>query len=104
MMQSPFAFLPRICALMPRTWQHSDLGHPLAGLRDAHYCPLGGFATLERRVIIDINDFDETLAGPVGVGRQAPGCQHVLADARLACPKPILPGPSPATCASYRER
>ena len=31
---------------------------------DAHLSNFGGFATPERRVIFDINDFDETLPGP----------------------------------------
>ena len=40
---------------------------------DAHLSNFGLFGTPERRMIFDINDFDETLPGPVGVGRQAPG-------------------------------
>jgi uncharacterized protein (DUF2252 family) len=31
---------------------------------DAHLMNLGGFATPERRLIFDVNDFDETLPGP----------------------------------------
>ena len=38
---------------------------------DAHLSNFGGFAPPDRQLIFDINDFDETLPGPVGVGRQA---------------------------------
>ena len=31
---------------------------------DAHVMNFGGFATPERRLVFDVNDFDETLRGP----------------------------------------
>jgi len=42
---------------------------PVTGLRvqlggDAHLMNFGGYATPERRVVFDVNDFDETLTGP----------------------------------------
>ena len=44
-------------------------GTPTSGLRvqlcgDAHLANFGGFASPERRLIFDVNDFDETLPGP----------------------------------------
>ena len=77
MSQSPFAFYRGSAAVMA-----ADLASTLAsGLRvqacgDAHLMNFGGFATPERNIFFDINDFDETLLGPVGVGRQAAGGQH----------------------------
>jgi len=65
MMQSPFAFYRGSAAIMA-----ADLAStPASGIRvqacgDAHLSNFGGFATPERRVIFDINDFDETLPGP----------------------------------------
>ena len=65
MMESPFAFYRGTADIMA-----ADLATtPVTGLRvqacgDAHLCNFGGFATPERRVIFDINDFDETLPGP----------------------------------------
>jgi len=65
MSHSPFAFYRGAAALMA-----SDLATlPVSGLTvqccgDAHILNFGGFATPERRVIFDINDFDETLPGP----------------------------------------
>jgi len=62
---SPFAFLRGAAAVMA-----SDLsGTPSNGLRvqacgDCHCLNFGGFATPERRLSFDINDFDETSVAP----------------------------------------
>jgi uncharacterized protein (DUF2252 family) len=65
MSQSPFAFYRGSAAVMA-----ADLAStPVSGLRvqscgDAHLMNFGGFATPERNMIFDINDFDETLPAP----------------------------------------
>jgi uncharacterized protein (DUF2252 family) len=65
MLQSPFAFYRGAAAVMA-----ADLAHtPTTGLRvqacgDCHVLNFGGFATPERRIIFDINDFDETSPAP----------------------------------------
>ena len=65
MMQSPFTFYRGSAALMA-----ADLAStPTTGIRvqacgDAHLVNFGLFATPERNVIFDCNDFDETLPGP----------------------------------------
>ena len=65
MLQSPFAFFRGAAAIMAE-----DLAHaPHTGVRvqacgDCHLVNFGGFATPERRIIFDINDFDETLPAP----------------------------------------
>jgi uncharacterized protein (DUF2252 family) len=65
MAQSPFAFYRGAAALMA-----ADLAStPASGLRvqacgDAHLMNFGGFATPERNIFFDINDFDETLPAP----------------------------------------
>jgi len=65
MLVSPFAFYRGAALVMA-----SDLATtPVAGLRvqlcgDAHLSNFGVFGTPERRMIFDINDFDETLPGP----------------------------------------
>jgi uncharacterized protein (DUF2252 family) len=62
MLQSPFAFYRGSAGLMA-----ADLATtPTTGLQvqacgDCHLMNFGGFATPERNVIFDINDFDETL-------------------------------------------
>jgi uncharacterized protein (DUF2252 family) len=42
----------------------------------------GAFASPERRLVFDVNDFDETLPGALGVGRQAAGRESMLIAAR----------------------
>jgi uncharacterized protein (DUF2252 family) len=65
MSQSPFAFYRGAAAVMA-----ADLAStPASGLRvqacgDAHLMNFGGFATPERNIFFDINDFDETLPAP----------------------------------------
>lgn len=65
MLQSPFTFYRGSAALMA-----ADLScTPVSGLiaqccGDCHIQNFGAFATQERNVIIDINDFDETLPAP----------------------------------------
>jgi len=62
---SPFTFFRGAALLMS-----SDLAHtPRSGLNvqacgDAHLSNFGGFASPERELIFDLNDFDETLPGP----------------------------------------
>src|SRR5499427_9693839 len=65
MLLSPFAFYRGGAAIMA-----ADLARtPNTGLRaqlcgDAHLSNFGVFASPERRLVFDINDFDETLPGP----------------------------------------
>jgi len=65
MMQTPFAFFRGAAAIMA-----ADLARtPSTGIRlqacgDCHLVNFGGFATPERRIVFDINDFDETLPAP----------------------------------------
>ena len=65
MMVSPFTFYRGAAKIMA-----ADLaGTPVAGLGtqlcgDAHLSNFGGFASPERLLMFDVNDFDETLPGP----------------------------------------
>jgi uncharacterized protein (DUF2252 family) len=62
---SPFSFYRGAAAIMARdlaTRPRTTLRVQLAG--DAHLANFGGFATPERQMIFDLNDFDETLPGP----------------------------------------
>jgi uncharacterized protein (DUF2252 family) len=62
---SPFTFLRGAAAVMA-----ADLaGTPTSGITvqlcgDAHIGNFGGFAAPDRRLVFDVNDFDETLPGP----------------------------------------
>ena len=65
MMVSPFTFYRGAAKIMA-----ADLAvTPVAGLEaqlcgDAHLSNFGAFASPERRLLFDLNDFDETLPGP----------------------------------------
>src|SRR5215210_9575239 len=65
MVESPFAYFRGAAAAMA-----DDLSRtPTSGLRvqlcgDAHLSNFGGFASPDRDLVFDLNDFDETLPGP----------------------------------------
>lgn len=65
MMVSPFTFYRGAAAVMAEDLK----GTPVAGLPvqlcgDAHLTNFGVFGSPERRLVFDVNDFDETLPGP----------------------------------------
>jgi uncharacterized protein (DUF2252 family) len=65
MLVSPFTFFRGAAAVMA----HDLASTPRAGLQaqlcgDAHLANFGGYASPERRLVFDLNDFDETLPGP----------------------------------------
>jgi uncharacterized protein (DUF2252 family) len=65
MARSPFTFLRGSAGLMA----HDLATTPTTGVRvqacgDCHLLNFGGFATPERRLVFDLNDFDETLPAP----------------------------------------
>ena len=65
MAASAFTFYRGAAALMANdlgTQGNTGLTVQLAG--DAHLANFGGFATAERTLVFDLNDFDETLPGP----------------------------------------
>ena len=65
MLGSPFAFFRGAAGVMAQDLSTT----PVSGLRvqlcgDAHLLNFGGFASPERKLVFDVNDFDETLEGP----------------------------------------
>ena len=65
MMVSPFTFYRGSAKIMAADLEHT----PRAGLMvqlcgDAHLSNFGAFASPERQLLFDLNDFDETLPGP----------------------------------------
>jgi uncharacterized protein (DUF2252 family) len=65
MMVSPFTFYRGAATIMAADLKDT----PVAGLEaqlagDAHLSNFGAFASPERRLLFDLNDFDETLPGP----------------------------------------
>ena len=65
MMESPFAFFRGAAAIMATDLAHTAVsGINLQLCGDCHLMNFGGFATPERKLVFDINDFDETFPGP----------------------------------------
>ena len=65
MMASPFAFYRGAAAVMAYDQARlEDSGMPIVIGGDAHLMNFGGFRTPERRLIFDINDFDEASIAP----------------------------------------
>jgi uncharacterized protein (DUF2252 family) len=65
MMASPFAFMRGSAIVMA----HDLAGAPKSGIQvqlcgDAHLLNFGAYASPERALLFDLNDFDETLPGP----------------------------------------
>src|SRR5439155_12127185 len=65
MLVSPFTFYRGAAKIMAADLKDT----PTAGLTvqlcgDAHLSNFGGYASPERRLVFDLNDFDETLPGP----------------------------------------
>jgi len=105
MMQTPFTFFRGAAAIMAR-----DLSvTPAAGIRvqscgDCHLVNFGGFATPERRIIFDINDFDETLPAPFEWDVKRLAASFIVA-ARNNGFKPRQARETALACvASYRKR
>jgi uncharacterized protein (DUF2252 family) len=65
MMVSPFAFYRGAAAVMAYDLAHTpSTGLTLLADGDCHLLNFGGFATAERQLIFDINDFDEVSLAP----------------------------------------
>ncbi len=105
MAQSPFAFYRGSAAVMA-----ADLATtPTSGLRvqacgDAHLMNFGGFATPERNIFFDINDFDETLPAPWEWDVKRLTASIVIAAQHLNLPDSEAAKAATDLVRSYRER
>jgi uncharacterized protein (DUF2252 family) len=104
MMASPFTFYRGSAVIMA-----ADLAStPVSGIRvqacgDAHLSNFGGFATPERRIIFDINDFDETLPAPWEWDLKRLVASVVVAGRQIRLPESDAARAARATVRSYRE-
>ena len=105
MLASPFTFLRGSAALMA-----ADLATtPASGLRvqacgDCHVLNFGLFATPERNLVFDLNDFDETLPAPWEWDLKRLAVSIVVAGRAItSCPIRTLRMPSWSACAPIRE-
>lgn len=104
MMQSPFTFYRGSAGVMA-----ADLATtPASGIRvqacgDAHLSNFGGFATPERRLVFDINDFDETLPAPWEWDLKRLATSVVVAGRDIRLSETEANRAARATVRSYRE-
>jgi uncharacterized protein (DUF2252 family) len=65
MLASPFTFFRGAAAIMAMDLAKTpDSGMRVQACGDAHLSNFGAFAAPDRRLVMDVNDFDETLPGP----------------------------------------
>jgi uncharacterized protein (DUF2252 family) len=105
MRQSPFAFFRGSAAVM--AWDLSRT--PATGIRvqacgDCHAANFGGFASPERRLLFDINDFDETLQAPWEWDVKRLAASIVLASRELGLGGGRCDDAVQAMAVSYREQ
>ncbi len=105
MLASPFAFYRGSAAVMA-----SDLSTtPTTGLTvqacgDAHLSNFGAFATPERNLVFDLNDFDETLPAPWEWDIKRLAASVVVAGRTNGFQAPACAESAHAAVRSYRER
>jgi uncharacterized protein (DUF2252 family) len=105
MLASPFAFLRGAAAVMAYDLSKT----PATGLRvqacgDSHLLNFGAFATPERRIAFDVNDFDETLPAPWEWDVKRLAASIVLAGRETGLSERHSAGAARAAVRSYRER
>ena len=104
MSASPFAFFRGAAAIMA-----ADLaGTPVSGIRvqlsgDAHLSNFGGFASPERELVFDLNDFDETLPGPWEWDLKRLVASVAVAARERGLPRRARRGMARGTARAYRE-
>jgi uncharacterized protein (DUF2252 family) len=104
MLVSPFTFYRGAAKIMA-----ADLdGTPTAGLQvqlcgDAHLSNFGAFASPERRLLFDLNDFDETLPGPFEYDVKRMAASFTIAGRNNGFSKADTTAATRASVAAYRE-
>ena len=104
MLHSPFAFFRGAASIMA----YDLASTPVSGIRvqacgDAHLMNFGGFATPERHLVFDVNDFDETLQAPWEWDLKRLGASVTLAGRQLGFSSRRTAEATMAASAGYRE-
>jgi uncharacterized protein (DUF2252 family) len=104
MMVSPFTFYrgaAKIMAVDLKDTPAAGLGVQLCG--DAHLSNFGMFASPERRLVFDLNDFDETLPGPFEYDVKRMAASFLIAGRNNGFAKADARAAAMASVAAYRE-
>ena len=104
MMVSPFTFYRGAAAIMAADLEDT----PRAGLDaqlcgDAHLSNFGAFASPERQLVFDVNDFDETLPGPFEYDVKRMAASFTIAARNNGFSKADARAATRASVAGYRE-
>ena len=104
MMASPFTFYRGAARVMAADLQAT----PAAGLDaqlcgDAHLSNFGAFASPERKLVFDVNDFDETLPGPFEFDVKRMAASFTIAARNNGFSKADTVAATMASVAAYRE-
>ena len=104
MMVSPFTFYRGAAKIMAADLKDT----PRAGLTvqlcgDAHLSNFGAFASPERRLMFDLNDFDETLPGPFEYDVKRMAASFMIAAQNNGFTKADAKAVTTASVAAYRQ-
>ena len=102
---SPFTFFRGAAIIQARDLVNGPAsGIVVQACGDCHLANFGGFASPERVLVFDINDFDETFPGPWEWDLKRLGASLVLAARDRSFSKTVARQAAQAASASYRER
>ena len=104
MMASPFTFYRGAAAVMAADLKDTPvagLGAQLCG--DAHLSNFGLFASPERRLLFDLNDFDETLPGPFEFDVKRMAASFMIAGRNNGFSRADARAATRASATAYRE-
>ncbi len=105
MSESPFAFFRGSAIVQARDlFTTAASGEIVQLCGDCHIMNFGGFATPERNLVFDVNDFDETYPGPWEWDVKRLATSIVLASRERGCSKGVARDAARAAVESYREK
>jgi len=101
---SPFTFFRGTAIIQARDLAHASVsGITVQACGDCHMANFGGFASPERTLVFDINDFDETFPGPWEWDVKRLGASLILAARDRCFSKTSADESVRSMAASYRE-
>ena len=105
MAESPFKFFRGAAIIQARDLAKAPVSRIIVqACGDCHLSNFGGFASPERQLVFDINDFDETFPAPWEWDVKRLGASLVLAARDLRFSRKVADEAVRAAAASYRER
>jgi uncharacterized protein (DUF2252 family) len=104
MMVSPFTFYRGAAKIMAADLKDTPVAGPGAQLcGDAHLSNFGAFASPERKLLFDLNDFDETLPGPFEWDVKRMAASFTIAARNNGFTKADAAAAAQASVTAYRE-